>query len=64
MATRVVLIIGLLAALALSYEFIRGRPVAPGDIAPSFRGKTLAGRDLSLADLKGRVVVLNFYSSG
>ena len=63
-ATRVVLILGLLVALVIGVEFIRGRRVTPGEAAPPFRGKTLAGRDLSLADLKDRVVVLNFYSSG
>ena len=33
-----------------------GRP------APAFKGKDLNGKDLSLADLKGRVVVLDFWS--
>lgn len=36
----------------------------PGDTAPGFRGKGLRGRTIDLSDYKGRVVLLDFWSSG
>jgi len=34
-----------------------------GTMPPAFSGRTLDARDLSLADLRGRAVVLNFWAS-
>jgi thiol-disulfide isomerase/thioredoxin len=38
-------------------------PVAGRQPAPVLRGETLAGEQLDLADLRGQVVVLNFWAS-
>ena len=38
-----------------------GNPVAEGRPAPAFAGTTLDGETLSLADLRGRPVVVNFW---
>lgn len=38
-------------------------PYRAGMMPPAFSGRTLDARDLSLADLRGRVVVLNFWAS-
>lgn len=37
--------------------------VAPGSAAPSFRGKDATGHEVSLENLRGRVVYLNFWAS-
>src|SRR5207253_1763596 len=34
-----------------------------GDVAPDFAVKTLHGRDLRLSDLKGKVVLLDFWAT-
>ncbi len=47
---------GLLKALDLA-----GYP--PGEIPPEFSGKTLEGKTVSLARLRGRVVLLNFWAT-
>lgn len=38
-----------------------GNPVAEGRPAPAFAGTTLDGEALSLADLRGRPVIVNFW---
>jgi peroxiredoxin len=40
----------------------RGKPDA-GDQAPDFRLQTLDGKEMSLSELKGKVVLLNFWGS-
>ena len=35
-----------------------------GDVAPVFALRTLDGKDQKLADLKGKVVLLNFWATG
>ncbi len=42
---------------------IGGQPLKIGDDAPSFTVKTLDGRDLSLAELKGKLVLLDFWAT-
>lgn len=37
------------------------RPIARNEPAPSFTGTTLEGQSLSLADLRGRPVIVNFW---
>ena len=40
-----------------------GRPLRVGDRAPDFRIKTLEGRDLTLADFRGKCVLLDFWAT-
>ena len=40
-----------------------GRPLKVGEIAPDFAVKTLVGRNLSLADFKGKFVLLDFWAT-
>jgi RNA polymerase sigma factor (sigma-70 family) len=40
-----------------------GKPLRVGDAAPDFTVKTLDGKDLSLADFKGRFVLLDFWAT-
>jgi peroxiredoxin len=47
---------GLLQALDLA-------SYAPGDTPPSFGGRTVDGRPVSLATLRGRVILINFWAS-
>ena len=39
------------------------RGYAPGTVAPAFSGRTVDARPLALADLHGRVVLVNFWAS-
>ena len=38
--------------------------IGSGKVAPAWAGKTLAGKSLKSTDLKGKVVVMNFFSYG
>ena len=40
-----------------------GLPLRVGDAAPAFTVKTLDGKDLRLADLKGKIVLLDFWAT-
>ena len=40
-----------------------GRPLYVGDAAPDFTVKTLAGKDLTLADFRGKFVLLDFWAT-
>jgi peroxiredoxin len=50
------------AALSLSGP-ANARTPAPGDVAPNFELTLVDGRKVTLADLKGQVVVLNFWAT-
>lgn len=57
----------LLAAASLSLVLAGTASAAligKGKSAPSWSGKTIAGKALKSTDLKGKVVVLNFFSYG
>jgi cytochrome c biogenesis protein CcmG/thiol:disulfide interchange protein DsbE len=62
-------LIGLLALLGLvAYQMRRTGPLAAGQVgegerAPDFALQTFDGQDLSLADMRGQVVVVNFWAS-
>lgn len=51
---------GAVAALLKRLDLVEYRPGTP---PPAFTGPTLDGRLLSLSDLRGRVVVINFWAS-
>lgn len=56
-----------LAAFGLAIAVAGGVSAAligPGKAAPAWSGKTLAGKALKSTDLKGKVVVVNFFSYG
>ena len=58
--------IGVFALLALlAFGLLRNQegPVTVGETAPNFTLTTFEGEQISLADLKGKVVVLNFWAS-
>ncbi|MCC7163277.1 MAG: TlpA family protein disulfide reductase [Anaerolineae bacterium] len=55
-------IIGLLVVLAIAVR-TRGAPPLESGAAPDFTVTTFEGETYSLADLKGRPVVLNFWAS-
>jgi hypothetical protein len=57
----------LTAAATLSLTLAAGASaalIAKGKTAPSWSGKTLAGKTLTSASLKGKVVLMNFFSYG
>ena len=58
-------IVGLVLLALLAYAFLSsggGRP-QPGDPAPDFTLVLFDGSEVSLSDLRGQVVVLNFWAS-
>jgi peroxiredoxin len=46
-----------LTAAGLAYA------AAPGEKAPDFTGKTLGGKNIKLSELRGRVVLINFWGT-
>jgi len=48
---------------ALQPAEVGGKPLRVGDAAPDFTVKTLDAKDLSLADFKGRFVLLDFWAT-
>lgn len=66
--SKVLLVVTALLGLAgLSYlgvqEALRGRLAADGTAAPDFKMKTYAGGTVSLSDLRGKVVMLDFWAT-
>jgi cytochrome c biogenesis protein CcmG/thiol:disulfide interchange protein DsbE len=56
-------LLGLLGIVALGLQRAQSGPVAIGEPAPDFTLTTFDGQQVSLADLRGKVVVLNFWAS-
>jgi cytochrome c biogenesis protein CcmG/thiol:disulfide interchange protein DsbE len=60
------LVIGLLALVAFQMRRngpLAAGPVGAGEIAPDFTLTTFEGRVISLSELRGKVVVINFWAS-
>jgi cytochrome c biogenesis protein CcmG, thiol:disulfide interchange protein DsbE len=57
-----VLVIGLIAFFAIGLK-ARGEPQPSSGVAPDFTLSTFDGQTTKLADLKGKVVVVNFWAS-
>ncbi len=51
------------AALLMTAAGVDARSIQAGDVAPDFRLKLVDGSTVSLADLRGQVVVLNFWAT-
>jgi cytochrome c biogenesis protein CcmG/thiol:disulfide interchange protein DsbE len=66
LSTRLVVAVGLVFLALLAYGFLSarkgGRPQR-GEIVPSFTLVLLDGSEVSLAELRGQIVVLNFWAS-
>jgi len=56
-------VLGLLALLAVGLIRNQEGPVTVGETVPNFTLTTFEGEQISLEDLKGKVVVLNFWAS-
>jgi cytochrome c biogenesis protein CcmG, thiol:disulfide interchange protein DsbE len=56
-------VLGLLAILALGLRRAQQGPITVGDKVPNFILTTFDGETINLTDLKGKVVVLNFWAS-
>jgi len=54
---------GLLAVVAVGLMQSGQGPAAVGEMAPNFTLTTFDGQEISLADLRGKVVVVNFWAS-
>jgi peroxiredoxin len=59
----VVRIVAAAAALSLSAAAVAGKPAKVGEAAPPFTLTTYDKRKLTLADLKGKVVVINHWAT-
>jgi len=56
-------VLALLAILALGLRRSQQGPITVGDTVPNFTLTTFDGQNINLTDLKGKVVVLNFWAS-
>ncbi len=56
-------VLGLLAILAMGLIRTQQGPITVGDRVPNFTLTTFDGEPIELEDLKGKVVVLNFWAS-
>jgi cytochrome c biogenesis protein CcmG/thiol:disulfide interchange protein DsbE len=56
-------VLALLVLLAMGLRRSQSGPVAKGEVAPDFTLTTFEGDQIRLADLEGKVVVLNFWAS-
>jgi len=56
-------VIALLVLMAIGLRNSQVKPVAAGEQAPEFILTTFDGQEISLADLRGKVVILNFWAS-
>lgn len=56
-------VLALLAILALGLRRAQQGPITVGDTVPNFTLTTFDGGTISLTDLEGKVVVLNFWAS-
>ena len=65
-ATRLPVVVGLVLVALLAYGFVSSRAGSRpqlGELAPSFSLTLMDGSEVALADLRGQVVVLNFWAS-
>lgn len=58
-----IIILGILAILAFGLMRSQQGPVGVGQRAPTFRLTTFGGEGYDLADMRGKVVVVNFWAS-
>jgi cytochrome c biogenesis protein CcmG/thiol:disulfide interchange protein DsbE len=58
-----ILLVGLLAVLGLGLLRSQQGPISVGSVVPDFVLTTFDGQEISLRDLSGQVVVINFWSS-
>jgi cytochrome c biogenesis protein CcmG/thiol:disulfide interchange protein DsbE len=58
-----VAVIGLLVIIAIGLKRTQQGPVSAGEKAPVFTLTTFGGDEISLSELDGKVVVLNFWAS-
>ncbi len=59
----VALVVGFLMLIGLSLKNTMQGPVTPGDMVPAFALTSFDGKVYSSADLKGKVVLINFWAS-
>ena len=63
MAAAWLVVMGLLVIVAIQLKKAQQGTVVAGEPAPAFILTTFEGEDIALADLRGKVVVLNFWAS-
>jgi len=59
---RYVFVFGFCLALALAFPHCGGKPTE-STLAPDFKLKTTEGQDITLSELKGKVVLLDFWAT-
>ncbi|RUT78768.1 TlpA family protein disulfide reductase [Ancylomarina longa] len=58
-----IVLISILATITLFAKDYQGSLLKNGDQAPTFKLQTIDGKEFSIADLKGKVVLVNFFAT-
>jgi len=63
MKNLIILLIGIFVSTAIFAKDYQGSLIKNGDQTPNFKLQTIDGKEFSITDLKGKVVLVNFFAT-